>query len=119
MAGKGQFPHEPLTEREQEIVALIANGLTNQQIADQLYLTLDTVKWYNRQIFQKLGVHSRTQAILYARESGLLGGPPSAAKHNLPVAGTAFIGREQELADIQARLADPACRLLTLLGPGG
>jgi predicted ATPase/DNA-binding CsgD family transcriptional regulator len=118
-ADKRETLHEPLTEREREIVNLIAGGLTNQQIAAQLYLTLDTVKWYNRQIYQKLGVHTRTQAIAAARESGLLGEPFRAVKHNLPEQGTVFIGREQELADIQARLADGDCRLLTLLGPGG
>lgn len=119
MADPELIPHEPLTEREQEILGLIAEGLTNQQIADQLYLTLDTIKWYNRQIFQKLGVHSRTQAIALARGPGMPAGPLPIAKHNLPVQGTLFVGREPELAAVQARLADPTCRLLTLLGPGG
>jgi predicted ATPase/DNA-binding CsgD family transcriptional regulator len=119
MVDEGQVLHEALTAREREIVRLIANGLTNQQIADQLYLTLDTVKWYNRQLYQKLGVHNRTRALIRAREIGLLGEPSPAVKHNLPVQGTVFIGREQELVDIQARLADPTCHLLTLLGPGG
>jgi predicted ATPase/DNA-binding CsgD family transcriptional regulator len=111
--------HDPLTEREREILALIAEGLTNQQIADQLYLTLDTVKWYNRQTYQKLGVHRRTQAVAAARKIGLLDTPSSSARHNLPAKNTLFIGRKQELASIQARLMNPACRLLTLVGPGG
>ena len=111
--------YEPLTGRELEILGLIAAGLTNQQIADQLFLTLDTVKWYNKLSFQKLGVHSRTQAVARAHALGLLGDPSPAAKHNLPAQSTDFIGREQELAGIQRRLADSACRLLTLLGPGG
>jgi predicted ATPase/DNA-binding CsgD family transcriptional regulator len=119
MADQRQIPQESLTEREREIVTLIAQGLSNQQIADQLFLTLDTVKWYNRQIFQKLGVHSRTQAILSVRQAGVLGERAPALQHTLPEQGTRFIGRQQELAAIQARLADPACRLLTLLGPGG
>ena len=119
MADKRETLHEPLTEREREIVKLIAHGLTNQQIAAQLYLTLDTVKWYNRQIYQKMGVHSRTQAIASMRAWGALGEPSPAIKHNLPTQGTLFVGRKHELATIQALLTDPACRLLTLLGPGG
>ena len=119
MGDERQERIEPLTEREREILRLIADGLTNQQIADQLFLTLDTVKWYNRQTYQKLGVRSRTQAVARARASGLLDKPARAVKHNLPAQSTVFIGRETELADIRKRLTDPACRLLTLVGPGG
>jgi DNA-binding SARP family transcriptional activator len=46
-------------------------------------------------------------------------GPGAAAGHNLPAQATPFVGRKQELAEVRARLEDPACRLLTLLGPGG
>lgn len=119
MRTKVQVEHEPLKEREREILGLIAAGLSNQQIAEKLYLTLGTVKWYNKRTFQKLNVRSRTQAILRAREFGLLEKSISAAKQNLPTQNTVFIGRERELVEIQARLADPAYRLLTLLGPGG
>jgi predicted ATPase/DNA-binding CsgD family transcriptional regulator len=119
MEDERQQGYEPLTGRELEILRLIAGGLTNQQIADQLYLTLDTVKSYNKLTYQKLGVHSRIQAVARVQELGLLGGPSPAAKHNLPAQNSVFIGREQELDEIQRRLADPACRLLTLLGPGG
>jgi predicted ATPase/DNA-binding CsgD family transcriptional regulator len=113
------FVYEPLTQREREILGLVADGLSNQQIADRLYLTLGTVKWYNKQTYQKLSVRSRTQAISRARELGLLGQATPAVKHNLPAQSTTFVGREQELIEIQRRLAEPACRLLTLLGPGG
>ena len=61
---------EPLTEREQTVLRLIAEGKSNQQIAAELILTPGTVKWYVSQIFGKLDVHSRTQAILRARSSG-------------------------------------------------
>ena len=103
MGNERQVRYEPLTEREQEILRLIAAGLTNQQIADQLFLTLDTVKWYNRQTYQKLGVGSRTQAVAHARATGLLDKPAHATRHNLPAQNTVFIGREIELADIRAR----------------
>jgi predicted ATPase/DNA-binding SARP family transcriptional activator len=43
----------------------------------------------------------------------------ASVRHNLPAQATPFVGREEELTDIRARLQDPACRLLTLLGPGG
>ncbi len=62
---------EPLTEREQEILAGIARGLTNKEIANRLHLTEGTVKNYISVIFQKLGVQDRTQAALRAREMGI------------------------------------------------
>jgi len=119
MGTEGQIEFEPLTDREREILGLIAAGLSNQQIADQIFLTLGTVKWYNKQTYQKLNVHSRTKAILRARELGLLGRSIPAPKPIFPAQQTVFIGRESELGEIQERLCDSACRLLTLVGPGG
>jgi predicted ATPase/DNA-binding NarL/FixJ family response regulator len=74
---RGQAIHsaelvEQLTAREQEILQLIATGLTNQQIADELILSAGTVKWYTAQIYGKLSVSSRTQALARARELALL-----------------------------------------------
>ncbi|MCQ3931796.1 MAG: helix-turn-helix transcriptional regulator [Chloroflexi bacterium] len=66
-----------LTEREQEILVRLSGGLSDQQIADELVLSLNTVKWYNRQIYSKLGVNSRTQAIAQASVLGLLASDPS------------------------------------------
>lgn len=63
---------EPLTPREREVLRLIAAGASNQAIAQQLVLTLGTVKKYANSIFGKLGVRSRTQAIVRGRELGLL-----------------------------------------------
>lgn len=63
---------EPLSEREQEILRLLGQGLTNRQIADRLYLAEGTVKNYVSGILQKLGVQDRTQAALRAHEMGLL-----------------------------------------------
>ena len=123
MGDKRQESYEHLTEREQEILGLIANGLSNQEIAAQLFLTLDTVKWYNSQIYQKLGVRSRIQAITVGRERGLLAqvAPVTSfdLKLELPLQTRIFIGRERELRDIQNTLANTNCRLLTLVGPGG
>jgi LuxR family maltose regulon positive regulatory protein len=63
---------EPLTERELEVLALIAEGLSNRQIATRLFRALPTVKGYNREIFAKLQVTRRTEAIARARELGLV-----------------------------------------------
>ena len=63
---------EPLTPRELEVLQLISQGLTNPQIADQLIISVGTVKYYTAQIYGKLEVHTRTQAVARARELGLL-----------------------------------------------
>jgi predicted ATPase/DNA-binding CsgD family transcriptional regulator len=63
---------EPLTGREIEVLRHIAHGLTNREIADTLVIAPGTVKWYTGQIYGKLGVRSRTQAIACARQLKLL-----------------------------------------------
>jgi LuxR family maltose regulon positive regulatory protein len=63
---------EPLSSRELEVLPLIAKGLTNQEIAARLYLSLHTVKAHARTIYAKLGVSSRTQAVARGRALGLL-----------------------------------------------
>jgi pimeloyl-ACP methyl ester carboxylesterase/DNA-binding CsgD family transcriptional regulator len=65
-------PTDQLNERELEILQKLSAGLSDQQIADELFLSLNTVKWYNRQIYSKLGVRNRTEAIAQARALGLL-----------------------------------------------
>ncbi len=63
---------EPLTEREIQILQLIAAGLTNPEIATRLFLSLHTVKTHTRNIYGKLGVHTRTEAVAKARGLGIL-----------------------------------------------
>jgi LuxR family maltose regulon positive regulatory protein len=63
---------EPLTPREQEILALLAAGLTNHEIAEQLVISPGTVKKHAGNIYSKLGVNNRTEAAARARELGLL-----------------------------------------------
>ena len=63
---------EPLSQRELKILQLIAQGLSNREIGERLFLALDTIKGHNRKIFDKLQVQSRTEAIARARELGLL-----------------------------------------------
>ncbi|MGD8792178.1 MAG: LuxR C-terminal-related transcriptional regulator, partial [Anaerolineae bacterium] len=67
---------EPLSERELEVLQLIAAGLSNREIAARLFLSLNTVKAHTRNIYGKLDVHSRTQAVARAQEIGLM--PPPA-----------------------------------------
>jgi LuxR family maltose regulon positive regulatory protein len=63
---------DPLSQREFKILQLIAQGLSNREIGERLFLALDTIKGHNRKIFDKLQVQSRTEAIARARELGLL-----------------------------------------------
>lgn len=63
---------EPLSEREREILVLIANGLKNKEIAEQMVISLNTVLYHTKNIYGKLGVNKRTQAILKAQELNLL-----------------------------------------------
>lgn len=66
---------EPLSEREIEVLQFIAEGLTNQEVANRLYLSLHTVKVHAHNIYGKLGVKNRTQAVAKARALGIL--PPT------------------------------------------
>jgi LuxR family maltose regulon positive regulatory protein len=63
---------EPLSERELEVLQLIAEGLSNPEIAARLYLSVNTLRAHTTNIYQKLDVHSRMQAVTRARELGLL-----------------------------------------------
>jgi pimeloyl-ACP methyl ester carboxylesterase/DNA-binding CsgD family transcriptional regulator len=65
-------PPDQLTDREKEILKCLSAGLSDQQIAAELFLSHNTVRWYNRQIYSKLAVSNRTQAINRARELGFL-----------------------------------------------
>lgn len=71
MDEKTKLPDQ-LTEREKEILRRLSAGLTDQQIAAELFLSPNTVRWYNRQIYSKLGVSNRTQAIRQAKALGHL-----------------------------------------------
>jgi predicted ATPase/DNA-binding CsgD family transcriptional regulator len=62
----------PLTAREVEVLRLVAAGYQSQEIADTLVISYGTVKWYISQIFEKLGVHNRTQAVARAQQLKLL-----------------------------------------------
>ncbi|HMC53070.1 MAG TPA: response regulator transcription factor, partial [Acidimicrobiales bacterium] len=63
---KQQFPAPALTSRELEVLRLVAKGMSNREIADQLYISENTVKNHVRNILEKLHLHSRMQAVMYA-----------------------------------------------------
>lgn len=63
---------EPLTDRELEVLRYLATGLSNQALADKLFVSLAAIKWHARNIYSKLNVENRTQAVTRARELGIL-----------------------------------------------
>ncbi len=137
---------EQLTLREQEILSLIARGMSNREVADHLVITIGTVKWHLNQLYKKLGVRGRVQAIVRAREldlivtgdsrvvpqivgseasrSVLLPEPENPYKglHAFQMADAPdFFGREalveKLVADMQAKT--PNQRFLAVVGPSG
>src|SRR3546814_6392544 len=69
---KDQIPGLRLTERELEVLRLVAKGLNNREIARQLFISENTVKNHVRNILEKLQLHSRMEAVLYAVREKLL-----------------------------------------------
>jgi DNA-binding NarL/FixJ family response regulator len=70
----GEWPGKPqgLTARESEVMALIAQGLTNREIADRAYLSVNSVKTHIRSAYRKIEVVRRSQAVLWATRNGFL-----------------------------------------------
>src|SRR5689334_21134923 len=97
-----QWSARSKTCRELENLQLVASGLSNRDIAEELVVSPDTVRWYTKQIYSKLRIRGRVQAINRARELGLLDSDsssemisepiPYAPKHNLPASTTVFVG---------------------------
>ena len=136
---------ELLTMREQEILQCVIDGLSNKEIAEKLFITVGTVKWYVRQIFKKLHVRSRVQAIVRARELNLvvpdsdgdkptvIGGTTSVShlpepenpykglRAFQPADEKEFFGREQLTRKILKRMAERGAqsRFLAIVGPSG
>jgi predicted ATPase/DNA-binding CsgD family transcriptional regulator/Tfp pilus assembly protein PilF len=135
---------ENLTWREMDILELVSDRLSDQEIAIKLSLSISTVKWHVRQILGKLGVSNRRQAVVCAKDLGLLIGqknipsmpldrplkrgvaePPLKNSHlfpnpnNLPVQPTPFIGRGNEVAQARDLVLQDGVRLITITGVGG
>jgi two-component system NarL family response regulator len=69
---KPQVPTPHLTDREMEVLRLVAQGLNNRDIAKQLFISENTVKNHIRNILEKLHLHSRMEAVVYAVREKLL-----------------------------------------------
>ena len=69
---KRRSPRPRLTERELEVLKLVAQGMNNREIADELYISENTVKNHVRNILEKLHLHSRMEAVVYAVREKLL-----------------------------------------------
>lgn len=127
-----------LTLREQEVLQCLMDGLSNQEIAEKLFIAVSTVKWYNTCIFNKLGVRSRVQAVVKARELKLIGqsdallpfvissqGEPANPYKGLHAFNTVdaedFFGRDAFIEKLLSRLqeAHPQQHFLALVGPSG
>jgi NarL family two-component system response regulator LiaR len=79
---QGDWPGRELglSPRESEVLALIAQGLSNQEIADRAFLSINSVKTYIRTAYRKIGVERRTQAVLWATRNGFV---PTRSRHIL------------------------------------
>lgn len=119
----GSGLYEPLTQRERNILAHLANDKSIEDIANLETLAHSSVKWYLHQIYVKLQVNRRSDAIVRAGEIGLFQpivgshGAPVIAKNNLPRQRTSFIGREEEIKQLLALVQEAP--LVTLTGSGG
>ncbi len=119
------MPLDDFKERELEILAMMADGLSNQEIAEQLFISKTTVRWYNKQIYSKLGTSRRTEAIARARDLGLIGDSTTESiatqtlQHHFPITTGPFIGRDDELAELADLLHNPDIRLLSIIAAGG
>lgn len=70
--GEETRSYEDLTEREREVLQLLAMGMTNQQVADQLVLSVRTVETHRARIMDKLGIKGRAALVAYAKRRGLI-----------------------------------------------
>ena len=110
-----------LRPRERDILQLMTVDLSNAEIAERLVMTPGTVKWYIKEIYSKLDVHSRDEAIARAAVLNLAPQtqPDPSTPTNLPAPATSLVGRKCEIADVRQHLLREDVRLLTLVGTPG
>lgn len=102
-----------LSRRETEVAQLVAEGLTNRQIAERLFLSERTAEYHVEQIRNKLGFHTRSEIATWLAGQRPAAPPPS----NLPAPLTTFIGRAREMAGVRSLLL--RTRLVTITGAPG
>jgi len=136
----GNVSSESFSERERTILGLVAEGKSNVEIADTLVLSENTVKWYLQQVYSKLNVRSRVQAIMKARELNLIVGNQVFAGGKTDLAALPepinpykglhafqatdhedFFGRERMVERLLKRLTgqQKLVRFLAVVGPSG
>ncbi|MEL6525720.1 MAG: response regulator transcription factor, partial [Chloroflexota bacterium] len=109
---------DPLSERELEILAYLGEGYTNKQIASELYLAIGTVKAHCHNIYSKLDVSNRSQALLRAQELDLFAisapsyGVSDEMVRGFPQDSDPFVGREDEKGLLDKLIQDPQARLV-------
>jgi DNA-binding CsgD family transcriptional regulator len=108
---------EQLSEREREILKQVATGASNQQIASDLHISVNTVKVHIRNVFGKLGVASRTEATLFAVRSGLIETTPPAENGNSGETNNATIAPPPENPPAAIAPAAPAIPAAPLPAP--
>ena len=111
----------PLTRREQTILHLLAQDMTSGEVAERLVIAPSTVKWYVKEIYSKLGIHSRSELARYADQiaADVKDEAPVAVPNNLPARAANYIGRQREIEAVCAYLTDGETRLVTLIGAAG
>ncbi len=124
---KARIPEmtQPLTARETDVALLLAEGLGTAEIAARLSIAPSSAKWYLRQVFHKLGVHTRKAAALQARQL-IMSGPADTSIESesrplgtVPRPLTSFVGRERETAELMSWLDAGSSRLLTVTVAAG
>ncbi len=110
---------EPLTHREQDILKCMAQNMSDREIADQLVLSINSVKWYARRIYEKLDVSTRQKAVIKARKLEMLedAAPRNVRGNNLPRQLTNLVGRSAEIIEVVELVWKN--NLVTLTGSGG
>ncbi len=109
--------HEPLTRREREILALLAEGLTSPEIADRLTLAASSVKSHMQHLYGNLGANSKRQAVARARELGLLKGSSAELSPSAPAESRAAFSSAASHAIHPAQLLSTAMPLVPQTGP--
>jgi predicted ATPase/DNA-binding CsgD family transcriptional regulator len=109
-----------LTRREREVAALVAEGLTNRQIGERLFIAERSAEGHVERIRNKLGVRSRTEvATWFVASSHEAEAHQPGEKTRWPPQPTVLFGRERDLIDVRELILRPNVRLLTLTGPPG